>query len=85
MGKGFHDMRRLPDHWRVFTVVTASVAMASMDGGMIPLVFSDIRREFSDTPQTTLAWVFTAYSIGLASFWDAALPVAAVPPGGGGQ
>ena len=61
-------MRKLPDHWRVFTVVTASVAMASMDGGMIPLVFSDIRREFAGTPQTTLAWVFTAYSIGLASF-----------------
>ncbi len=66
--RGSHNMRRMPDHWRVFTVVTASVAMASMDGGMIPLVFSDIRREFSDTPQTTLAWVFTAYSIGLASF-----------------
>lgn len=65
-------MRRLPDHWRVFTVVTSTVAMASMDGGMIPLVFSDIRREFADTPQTTLAWVFTAYSIGLASFVVAA-------------
>lgn len=61
-------MRKLPEHWRVFTVVTTSVGMASMDGGMIPLVFSDMRREFAGTPQTTLAWVFTAYSIGLASF-----------------
>lgn len=72
MTAGGQSMRTLPDHWRVFTVVTASVAMASMDGGMIPLVFSDIRREFADTPQTTLAWVFTAYSIGLASFVVAA-------------
>lgn len=61
-------MPKLPAHWRVFTIVTASVGMASMDGGMIPLVFSDIRKDFAGTPQTTLAWVFTAYSIGLASF-----------------
>jgi EmrB/QacA subfamily drug resistance transporter len=65
-------MPKLPEHWRVFTVVTSAVAMASMDGGMIPLVFSDMRREFAGTPQTTLAWVFTAYSIGLASFVVAA-------------
>ncbi len=65
-------MRVMPDHWRVFTVVTAAVAMASMDGGMTPLIFSDIQRTFADTPQTTLAWVFTAYTIGLASFVVAA-------------
>jgi EmrB/QacA subfamily drug resistance transporter len=66
------SMRRLPEHWRVFSIVTTSVGMASMDGGMIPLVFSDMRREFAATPQTTLAWVFTAYSIGLAGFVVAA-------------
>lgn len=55
-------------HWRVFTVVVAAVAMASMDGGMVPILFRDIQRTFVDTPATTLSWVFTAYTIGLAAF-----------------
>jgi EmrB/QacA subfamily drug resistance transporter len=55
-------------HWRVFTVVSAAVAMASMDGGMVPILFNDISASFPDTPSTTLSWVFTAYTIGLAAF-----------------
>ena len=55
-------------HWRVFTVVSAAVAMASMDGGMVPILFQDIGASFPDTPTTTLSWVFTAYTIGLAAF-----------------
>jgi EmrB/QacA subfamily drug resistance transporter len=58
----------MPHHWRVFTVVVAAVAMASMDGGMVPILFADIQRTFEDTPVTTLSWVFTAYTIGLAAF-----------------
>jgi len=60
--------RGLPHHWRVFTVVTATAAMASLDGGMVPIIFADIERTFSDSAATTLSWVFTAYTIGLASF-----------------
>jgi EmrB/QacA subfamily drug resistance transporter len=52
----------------VFTVVVAAVAMASLDGGMVPILFEDIARSFPDTAQTTLSWVFTAYTIGLAAF-----------------
>lgn len=55
-------------HWRVFTVVVAAVAMASMDGGMVPILIKDIQRTFPDTALTTLSWVFTAYTIGLAAF-----------------
>jgi EmrB/QacA subfamily drug resistance transporter len=58
----------MPHHWRVFTVVVAAVAMASMDGGMVPILFKDIEATFPDTPVTTLSWVFTAYTIGLAAF-----------------
>lgn len=42
--------------------------MASMDGGMVPILFADIEKSFPDTAATTLSWVFTAYTIGLASF-----------------
>jgi MFS family permease len=59
---------RLEHHWRVFGVVAAAVFMASMDSGMVPIIFDDIERTFSDTPATTLSWVFTAYTIGLAAF-----------------
>ena len=69
---GWHRLRAvrgpIEHHWRVFTVVGAAVAMASMDGGMIPILFQDIQASFPDTPSTTLSWVFTAYTIGLAAF-----------------
>ena len=42
--------RAMPHHWRVFTVVVAAVAMASMDGGMVPILFKDIQATFPDTP-----------------------------------
>jgi MFS family permease len=58
----------MPYHWRVFTVVASAVAMASMDGGMVPILFKDIQTSFPDTAPTTLSWVFTAYTIGLAAF-----------------
>jgi EmrB/QacA subfamily drug resistance transporter len=58
----------LPRHWRVFFVVSAAVALASMDGGMVPILFNDIEKSFPDTAPTTLSWVFTAYTIGLAAF-----------------
>jgi NTE family protein len=61
-------VRRLELHWRVFAVVTAAVGMASMDGGMAPILFPGIEKTFSDTPSTTLSWVFTAYTIALAAF-----------------
>jgi EmrB/QacA subfamily drug resistance transporter len=59
---------RLDDHWKVFTIVAAAVAMASMDGGMVPIIFPSIETTFAGTPSTTLSWVFTAYTIGLAAF-----------------
>lgn len=52
----------------MFTVVAATAAMASMDGGMVPILFADIERTFADSAATTLSWVFTAYTIGLAAF-----------------
>jgi EmrB/QacA subfamily drug resistance transporter len=60
--------RRVPHHWRVFFVVAAPVAIASMDGGMVPILFHDIESSFPRTATTTLSWVFTAYTIGLAAF-----------------
>ncbi|HEV8296488.1 MAG TPA: MFS transporter [Acidimicrobiales bacterium] len=59
---------RLEHHWRVFAIVTTAVFMSSMDAGMVPIIFDDIEHTFSHTPATTLSWVFTAYTIGLASF-----------------
>jgi EmrB/QacA subfamily drug resistance transporter len=58
----------MPHHWRVFAVVAAAIAMASMDGGMVPILFKDIETSFDDTATTTLSWVFTSYTIGLAAF-----------------
>jgi NTE family protein len=65
---GIGEQRGLPRHWRVFIVVVAAVAMASLDAGMVPILFDDIQKSFPDTAQTTLSWVFTAYTIGLAAF-----------------
>lgn len=59
---------RLEPHWRVFTIVAAAVGVASMDAGMLPILFHGIHEAYPGTAATTLSWVFTAYTIGLAAF-----------------
>ncbi len=52
-----------------FTVVIASVAvfMISVEITIISLAFPEIRARFPDTSESTLSWIITAYSIGVAS------------------
>lgn len=57
----------LPHHWVVFSVVVSAIFVASMDAGMVPVIFPRIEASFPGTPATTLSWVLTAYTMALAA------------------
>ncbi|MEO0493845.1 MAG: MFS transporter [Actinomycetota bacterium] len=55
------------DGWRTVGISSAAVFMVSMEITVISLAFPEIREQFSDTSESALSWVFSAYNIGVAS------------------
>ncbi|MEM8705756.1 MAG: MFS transporter [Actinomycetota bacterium] len=55
------------DGWRTVGISSAAVFMVSMEITVISLAFPEIRERFSDTSESALSWVFSAYNIGVAS------------------
>ena len=53
--------------WMTLIVTSAVGFMVSLEITVIALAFSEIRLAFPDTQESTLSWIITAYSIGLAS------------------
>jgi EmrB/QacA subfamily drug resistance transporter len=49
--------------WKVLTVVSIAVFMASLDLFIVNIAFSDIRADFHGTSVATLSWVLNAYAI----------------------
>ena len=55
------------DGWRTVAISSAAVFMVSMEITVISLAFPEIRARFSDTSESALSWIFSAYNIGVAS------------------
>ncbi|MEM9464422.1 MAG: MFS transporter [Actinomycetota bacterium] len=55
------------DGWRTVAISSAAVFMVSMEITVISLAFPEIRERFSDTSESVLSWIFSAYNIGVAS------------------
>lgn len=55
------------DGWRTVVIASAAVFMLSIEITVISLAFPEIRERFSDTSESVLSWIFSAYNIGVAS------------------
>ena len=53
--------------WRTIGVTAAASFMVSMELTVISLAFPQIRARFPDASEELLSWVFSGYSIGVAS------------------
>lgn len=56
-----------PSAWRTLGVTSAISFMVSLEITVIALALPDIRSAFPDAGESTLSWIITAYSIGVAS------------------
>ncbi|NDH97326.1 MAG: hypothetical protein EBZ17_07700, partial [Actinobacteria bacterium] len=52
------------DGWRTVSISSAAVFMVSMEITVISLAFPEIRDQFSETSESALSWIFSAYNIG---------------------
>jgi len=53
--------------WQTVILASVVVFMVSMEITIIALAFPEIRARFPDTSESTLSWIITGYSIGVAS------------------
>src|SRR3954452_7427977 len=60
-------MGGLQRRWKVLTVVSVAVFMASLDLFIVNIAFPDIRADFAGTSVAGLSWVLNAYAIVFAA------------------
>ncbi len=53
--------------WQTVVIASVVVFVVSMEITIIALAFPEIRERFPDASESTLSWIITAYSIGVAS------------------
>jgi hypothetical protein len=54
------------DGWRTVGISSAAASMVGMEITVITLAFPEIREQFSETSESALSWMFSAYNIGVA-------------------
>lgn len=60
-------VRAVPHHRKVLAICVVSIFVVSIDGLMVPVIFPAVQDAFPDTPETTLSWMFTGFTIVLAA------------------
>ena len=57
----------MPHRWKVLTVVSVAVFVASLDLFIVNIAFPDIQADFGGAGVSSLSWVLNAYAIVFAA------------------
>jgi NTE family protein len=60
-------VKRIPEHWVVFSIAATSVFAMSFDSTLIPIALVDIGRGVGETIPSRLSWIVTTYTIAMAA------------------
>jgi len=66
-GPGAADEQVSARAWQTLFITSVSLFLVAMDVTIVSVALPGIKKTFDDTPEATLAWVFTAYNITFAA------------------